>query len=106
MEKQMVMTILEAHVAPDKWTTLQEKYAEATNHLESDPGLTQTFLLHSSKDSTLWRIATVWQSAEALAAMRQSGATPTGVLIFRSAGAEATLSIFDVVSHVTSSSTS
>jgi heme-degrading monooxygenase HmoA len=94
----MVMTILEGHVAPEKADALERAYREALN--ESDPGLVQTFLLHSSADSTLWRIATVWSSREALAEMRKLG-TPRGVLIFRAAGAEATLSVFDIVSTIT-----
>lgn len=97
----MVMTILEAHVAAEKWGTLEQVYHEETKQM--DPGIVQTFLLHGSNDPTLWRIATVWRSREALAEMRQSGATPRGVLIFRATGAEPTLSIFEVVSAVSSS---
>ena len=51
----MVITILEAHVAPDK--------------------------------------------SEALETMRQSGQTPRGVLMFRAAEAEPTLSISNVATH-------
>ena len=93
----MVMTILEAHVAPEQWAALQREFDGAIKQLE--PGLVQTFLLHASADATLWRIATVWQSREALAAMRATGATPRGVLIFRAAGAEPSLSIWDITSH-------
>ena len=91
----MVMTILEARVTPDKWTALEQAYTAATRQL--DPGITQTLLIHSSVDSTLWRIMTVWSSRQALEAMRRSTETPQGVLMFRSAGAEPTLSVFDVV---------
>ncbi len=38
----------------------------------------------------------MWESPEALAAMRGSG-TPRGIQIFRAAGAEPTLSILEVV---------
>ncbi len=93
----MVMTILEAHVASDKWQALEQEFQQATKNL--DPGITQTFLLHDSKDQTLWRIATVWHSREALDAMRKSGETPRGVLMFRAAGAEPVLSIFDVTAQ-------
>jgi hypothetical protein len=44
----------------------------------------------------LWKILSVWKSREALDEMRNSGETPTGVLMFRSAGADPQLSIFDV----------
>ncbi len=56
----------------------------------------QSFLIQNAKDEELWRILTVWQSQEALDAMRSSGETPRGVLIFRSAHAEPTLSIFKI----------
>ncbi len=93
----MVMTILEAQVAPDKWATLEQVYAEATQKL--DAGIVQTFLIHGLKESNLWRILTVWESREALDRMRQSGETPRGVLIFRAAGAEPTLAVFDIAAQ-------
>ncbi len=95
----MVITILEAQVESEKWAALEQAYKEETQQL--DRGITQTFLLHSFKEPTLWRIATVWHSREALDEMRNSGQTPRGVLIFRAASAEPTLSVFDVVAHVT-----
>jgi len=95
----MVMTILEAHVTSDKWSTLEQVYKAGIQQL--DPGITQTSLVHSSADSTLWRIITVWSSRQALEAMRKSTETPQGVLMFRSAGAEPTLSVLDVVAHAT-----
>ncbi len=93
----MVITILEAHVALEKAAALEQAYQAAIAKL--DPGIKQTFLLHSATDSTLWRIVTVWHSREALDEVRQSGQTPRGVLMFRAAGAEPTLSIFDVAAH-------
>lgn len=93
----MVITILEAHVAPDKAALLEAAYKQGIQHL--DAGITQTFLLRGSKDAGLWRIVTVWQSREVLEAMRRSGDTPRGVLMFRAAEAEPSLSIFDVMAH-------
>ncbi|MDE3088705.1 MAG: antibiotic biosynthesis monooxygenase [Chloroflexota bacterium] len=93
------MTILEAQVAPDKWAALQQAYQEGTRNLSLDPGLVQTFLIHGLKEPNLWRILTVWQSREALDKMRQSGETPRGVLMFRAAGAEPTLAVFDVAAQ-------
>jgi hypothetical protein len=93
----MVITILEAHVAPDQWSVLRGALQEAIKTPE--PGLLQTFLVQSSRDDTLWRIITLWQSREALAAMRSSG-VPRGVLIFRAAGAEPALEVFDVTDHL------
>ncbi|MBI5031959.1 MAG: antibiotic biosynthesis monooxygenase [Chloroflexi bacterium] len=91
----MVITVLEAQVASEKATILEASYKQAIEHL--DPGITQTFLLRSSKESSLWQIVTVWESREALDVMRQSGETPRGVLIFRAVEAEPTLSVFGVV---------
>ncbi len=97
----MVMTILEAHVAPEKWAALEQAFA--TGREQIPPQLAQTFLIHSAADSTLWRIVSVWHSREALEEMRRSTETPGGVLMFRAASAEPKLSIFDVVAHLTAS---
>jgi len=95
----MVMTILEAHVALENWAALERAYQVETEHIP--PEINQTFLVHSTADSTIWRIITVWRSREALEEMRRSTETPAGVRMFRAAGAEPTLSIFDVVAHAT-----
>ncbi len=94
----MVMTVLEAQVAEDKWAALEEVYAKETQGA-LEPGLVQTFLLHGTRDRSRWRIATLWSNREALDAMRQSGETPRGVLMFRAAGAEPTLTIFEVANE-------
>lgn len=93
----MVITILEAQVGSEKAALLEEAYTQGIENL--DAGITQTFLLRSSKDASLWRIVTVWQSREALDAMRRSGNTPRGVLMFRAADAEPVLSVFEVMAH-------
>ncbi len=92
----MVMTILEAHVDPSQWATLEKEYKEGIKELESQ--IARTFLLHSLADPSLWQIATVWRSREALDEMRKAG-TPRGVVMFRKAGAEPSLSIFDVAAN-------
>jgi heme-degrading monooxygenase HmoA len=94
----MVMTILEAYVSEENWSALEQAYRLAAQ--QRDPGLVQSFLIHSSKDLDLWRILTVWSSREALDKMRSSGETPRGVLIFRSANAEPILSVFEVVQQI------
>jgi len=98
----MVITILEAHVTADQAEALERAYQEAIKELEA--GIQQTFLLHSLADTNLWQIITVWQSREALNTMRQSGQTPRGVLIFRAAGAEPTLTVHNVAAHIMASS--
>jgi hypothetical protein len=93
------MTILEAHVAPENWATLEKSYKAGTAGIL--PQMVQTFLVQSTADSVLWRGISVWRSREALEGYRRSVETPGGVLMFRAAGAEPTLSIFDVVAHAT-----
>ncbi len=91
---RMVMTVLEAHVAPEQWPTLEAGYQGAVEGLP--PQLVRTYLVQSADDPTLWRVISLWHSRKALDEFRQSVETPGGVLIFRSAGAEPTLSIFEV----------
>lgn len=91
----MVITILEAHLDVEKAPALQEAYRKGTQE-GLPPQMTQTFLLQSVADKTLWQIISVWKSREALDEMRNSGETPAGVLMFQAAGAEPKLSVFAV----------
>lgn len=93
----MVITILDATVKQENWDRLERIYNQSVGHL--DAGITQTFLLQGGKDPSAWKIVTVWESREALDAMRQSGETPRGVAIFREVGAEPVLSMHEVRSH-------
>ncbi len=93
----MVMTILEAHVEPDQWTKLQEVYTSGASRLPSQ--MVQTFLVQSTKDPTLWQGISIWRSCQALDEYRKSIETPGGVLIFRAAGAEPQLTIFEVAAE-------
>ena len=90
----MVMTILEAHVPPEKWASLEQAYKAGADPLP--PPIRQTFLVQISADPTVWRIITLWRSPEALEEYRLSVETPAGVLMFRAVDAEPTLSIFDI----------
>lgn len=92
---QSVMTILEAQVELDMIPALQAAYHNGLGHA-LPPQMTQTFLVQSASDKKLWRIISIWKSREALDEMRNSGQTPEGILMFRAAGAEPKLSIFDV----------
>lgn len=91
----MVMTILEAQVAPERWDALRASY-EARARLPESGSIVESFLIQGTEDSNTWRIVTVWRDREALDAMRSSGETPTGVLIFRDADTEPRLTIFTV----------
>ena len=90
----MVLTVLEATVAPERAADLQAAFRNAATQVP--PGLVRSHLVTAAADPTRWRIETFWTSREALAAMRQTAGTPAGVLMFRAAGAEPTLSVYDV----------
>jgi quinol monooxygenase YgiN len=91
----MVMTILEAQVAPERWDALRTSY-EARARLPDSGAIVESFLVQGTDDGRTWRIVTVWRDQEALDAMRGSGETPAGVLIFRDADAEPRLTIFSI----------
>ena len=91
----MVMTVLEARVAKERWSDLRAAYARQT--AERPPQMVATYLVQNASDPTLWRGISMWKSRAALEEMRRNTATPGGVLVFRAAGAEPTLSVYDVV---------
>ncbi len=93
----MVLTILEATVAPERAPDLQAAFRRASAQLPA--GLIRSHLLTSGADPTRWRIETLWTGRDALAAMRQAG-TPAGILMFRAAGAEPSVSLYEVTSTV------
>jgi hypothetical protein len=93
----MVLTILEATVARERVADLQSAFRDAAAHIPA--GFIRSHLVSSAADPTRWRIETLWSSREALAAMRLAG-TPQGVLMFRAAGAEPSLSLYDVVASI------
>jgi len=89
-----VLTVLEAHVPEGREADLRNAYQSAASDV-FPPGLVRSVLLQAANDHTLWRIETLWESRSLLDAMRGKG-TPRGVQIFRAAGAEPALTIFDV----------
>ncbi len=91
----MVITMLEAHVAPEQWDALRASYAARARPPASGP-IVESFLIQGTEERNDWRIVTVWRDLAALEAMRSSGETPTGVVIFREANAEPRLTIFNV----------
>ncbi|HXJ31787.1 MAG TPA: antibiotic biosynthesis monooxygenase [Gemmatimonadales bacterium] len=94
----LVVTVLEAHVAPERAGDLQAAYRDAAAG-PFPPGLVASILLRHASDPTHWRIETTWQSHEALAAMRGAG-KPRGLQIFEAAGASPSLSVFDRVAEL------
>ncbi len=92
----MVITILEAEMPSDKVSKLETNYAEGIK--EPEPGLVQSFLI---KNGGKCKIITLWESREALNAMKSRG-TPKGVLMFRYAGVEPSLLAYEVVNTIKS----
>ena len=96
----MVVTMVEAQVAEEQQETLLGEYRGLG---DLPPFILETFLLRDT-DSDLWRITTVWESAEALAEYVESVETPEALRIFRAAGAEPSLTVFEVAHRLTHSS--
>jgi antibiotic biosynthesis monooxygenase len=94
----MVLTVLEGQVPLGQQKALEAAF-QAAGTLALPAGLLRTELIQDARDATRWRIQTLWASRGALDAMRSAG-TPAGVLMFRAAGVEPVLSIFDVVSSL------
>jgi hypothetical protein len=93
-----VLTVLEAQVAPNSEPALQAAYRDAAGG-PFPPGFVRSTLLRAANGT--WRIETLWESRAALEAMRGAG-TPRGLLIFRAAGAEPSLTVFDVLDTLAS----
>ena len=93
----MVITVLEAVVPVDRHDDVERVFREGMRELPD--AIVESFLTRDTKDSSRFRLATVWRSAEALEAMRASGVKPKGVQMFEAVGATPTLSVFGVVVH-------
>ena len=93
----MVVTMLEARVEEDQADVLVGQFRTAGGSLP--PFIIESSLLHDA-DSDVWRIVTVWASQDALDGYRASVETPEGVRMFRAAGAEASLTVFDVEARI------
>jgi heme-degrading monooxygenase HmoA len=94
----MIVTIVEGSVPEDR----AEAFDAAWNHVtqgELPPGLVRTFVLRSGETR---RIASVWESREVLDAMRAETDTPASIAVFRAAGVEPAVTLWDVDAHVES----
>ncbi len=91
--RNRIVTILEANISQENWETLQKAYRELGEESKMRP--TQSFLVQNKETPTLWRIMSIWEDMESLQKLRQSVETPAGILIFRAAGAEPKLEVFE-----------
>ena len=94
----VVVTILEAQVAPERVHRLRAAYSEAAAG-PFPPGLVSSSLQRSADDATVWRIQTHWASRDHLMRMRTAG-KPRGVEMFEAADAVPSLSVFEVVDEL------
>jgi hypothetical protein len=94
----MVVTILEGRVEPGRGPDLRQAFEAGRTHLPD--GLVESFLIQSRAEAEIWRIISVWASKEALAHMQRTEPVPGGVRMFRAAGAEPTLTVFDVAGRL------
>jgi heme-degrading monooxygenase HmoA len=86
-----VMSILEGDLPPDKAAKLEANFAEYAKILE--PGIVQASLIRNAGKC---KVITLWESKEAYSSMKSRG-TPKSVLMFRYAGVEPSLLVYDVV---------
>ncbi|MBI3956945.1 MAG: hypothetical protein HY340_03050 [Candidatus Kerfeldbacteria bacterium] len=94
-----IITILEAKVHEQKWDALRSAY-RAVKENQPTPMPLQSFLVQMKEDPMLWRIISVWENMGVLQKVKSSGETPAGVLVFRQADAEPTLSIFEAKEEI------
>jgi hypothetical protein len=93
----MLMTVLQANIEPENWAALKDAYKAGTRHLPEQ--MTESFLVQSNEDPTLWRGIAIWRSRAEFEEYQHTVDTPGGIWMFRAAGAEPTLTIFDVVGN-------
>jgi heme-degrading monooxygenase HmoA len=92
----VLITMVEGSVAPDRQEVFRATWTHVTEG-ELPPGFVRTFLLRSGES---WRIETVWESREALDAMRATTDTPASISVFRAAGVEPSVAVWDVEDHI------
>jgi heme-degrading monooxygenase HmoA len=96
----MFVTIVEGVVEADREVDLRTAWKDATA-AALPAGFIESSLLRT-EDGT-WRIVTVWESKEAVVAMRASGEPPAAPLMFERAGSTPSVSMWTVEDRVSSS---
>ncbi len=93
----MFVTTVEAAVATEREDDLRAAWEEVTA-APLPAGFIESSLLRT-EDGT-WRIVTVWESKEAVMAMRASVGKPPALVVFESAGAQPMVSMWTVEGRV------
>jgi heme-degrading monooxygenase HmoA len=91
----MFVTIVEGVVDPGREDDLRSAWEQRPS--PPPAGFIQSFLLRGEEG--IWRIATVWESREAVMAMRASGDRPAALVMLEQAGAEPSASFWTVEGH-------
>ncbi len=92
----MVITVLEARLEPGQVGKLKSAYQKLTG-TGMPTGVQESFLVQSTNDPVVWQLVGIWKSREVFEEYRNSVPTPRGVLMFREAGVEPSLALFEVV---------
>lgn len=93
----MLVTMLEAEVEEERHPVLVAHFSDDSQPLP--PPIVESYLVRGVDNNT-WRIITVWRSREEVEDYRASVETPGGVLMFRAAGAEPSLTVWEVAAHL------
>jgi len=88
----MFVTTVDGSVSSDREQDLRDAWKRETTR-PRPAGLIESLLLSGADGH--WRIVTVWESREAVMAMRAAG-PPAALVMFESAGSSATVSMWMV----------
>jgi heme-degrading monooxygenase HmoA len=94
----MFVTMVEGAVEADREGDLRSAWEDKTGVASLPAGFIESSLLRA-EDGT-WRIVTVWESKEAVMAMRASGEPPAAPAMFEEAGSKPALSTWTVEGRV------
>ncbi len=94
----MFVTIVEGSVEEARAADLRSAW-ENTSTRPLPPGFIESSLIRG--DDQTWRIVTVWESRDAVMAMRASGDPPAAPMMFEHAGAEPSVSMWTVEGRIT-----
>jgi heme-degrading monooxygenase HmoA len=94
----MFVTIVEGAVEAAREGDLRSAWENKTAVLPA--GLIESSLLRT--EDGIWRIVTVWESREAVLAMRASGEPPAAPVMFEQAGSKPSVSLWTVEGRVSS----
>jgi hypothetical protein len=89
----MFITMVEGGVDDAREGDLRSAWDERTSG-DLPTGLVETYLMHA--DDGVWRIVTLWESKDAVMAMRATVEKPTAIWIFEQAGSRPSVSMWTV----------